>query len=85
MHEIDSTTELIQADWEDIELANIRLYKDADYISGRITERWQGDITLRHAGEEYDVNNVEEWQLIRFDPATSAMEKNMIRRDMQKV
>jgi len=77
---IETVTELLRAEFERIRLAEVKLQKQnpQEQIAGRIIERWnQQDLTLRYRGHEHDVPNAHEWDLVRFQPATS-IERRMI-------
>jgi len=82
---IHTTDELLHADFEVIELAEIRLSKPepGHYVSGRILERWnETDLRLRQNGHEHEVTIASEWELLRFNPVTS-IEKQMIRNEWE--
>ena len=75
---IQTTTELLHADYGRVELAEVKLSKGPDQIAGRIIDRWNNqDVRLRYRGHEHDVTNVPEWTLERYQPVTS-VEAQMI-------
>lgn len=81
---IRTTDELLHADFDDIELAEVKLEKpDSGHIvSGRILDRWNNsDLRLRRNGHEHEVTVASEWSLVRFQPVRSPIEKQMIRNE----
>jgi hypothetical protein len=79
-HDINTTEQLLHADFGRIELAEVKLEKGdpTHYISGRILDRWNNqDLRLRWNGHEHDVTIADEWSLLRFKPVTG-IEKEMI-------
>jgi len=80
MSEITTTEGLVAADFDEIELAEVRLQNGDDkkeYVSGRIVDRWQEDLTMRYRGHKHTVEQVTEWELLRYQPVTG-IEKGMI-------
>jgi hypothetical protein len=82
MSEIRAAGQLVTAEFEEIELAEVRLSRGdpTEYVAGRITERFDRSLTLRYRGHEHEVADVTEWELERYQPVTSSIEANMIRR-----
>ena len=81
MSDIATTESLCNADFDRIELAEVRLCRGeqgTEYVSGRIIDRWEDDLTLRYRGHEHEVEQASEWELLRYQPVTS-IEKPMIR------
>jgi len=78
---INSTTQLLNTEYSEIELAEIKLVKSNPHeqIAGRIVgEPIDGELQLRYRGHTHTVENVHEWTLDRYKPVTD-MERRMIR------
>lgn len=79
---IQTTDELLHADFERVEFAEVKLEKPdpGHYVSGRILDRWNNsDLKLRRNGHTHEVAIASEWSLIRYQPVRSSIEKQMIR------
>jgi len=68
--DIQTTADLVRADFGQIHLAEIKLTKGSKQIAGRIVDRWNSDLTLRYRGHEHDVTSVDKWRLERYQHAT---------------
>jgi len=82
MSEIRAARQLATAEFEEIELAEVRLSRGdpTEYVGGRIVDRFERSITLRYRGHEHEIADVTEWELERYQPVTSQVEEDMIRR-----
>lgn len=81
--DIQTTDELLHAEYETIELAEIKLSKPepGHYVSGRIIDRWNNqDLRLRKNGFEHEITVASDWELLRFKPAIG-VEKQMIKNE----
>lgn len=81
MHSVE---EILAADFDEIRLAEVRLSKGdpPQYVKGRIVERFDNDLVLRWRGHENEVPMAHEWELERFTPVRSSIERKLIEEEM---
>ncbi len=86
--EIQTTTELLHAPFEDIEFAEVKLKKrpEGHQVRGRIIGRFgNSDLVLLFRGDRNKVSQASEWDILRYQPVTSGIEKAMIEDGMENL